>query len=128
MPGTVADTTPFLRRADLFVLSSRYEGFPNALLEAMALGIPVIATDCASGPKRIVRNDVDGLLVRSDDAPALANAMAALMDDEARRLRLAQHAADVTKRFEVRHIMGMWETVIDDILHSSTRNAGSAST
>ena len=128
MPGTVPDTTPFLRRADLFVLSSRYEGFPNALLEAMALGIPVIATDCASGPKRIVRNDVDGLLVRSDDAPALANAMAALMDDEARRLRLAQHAADVTKRFEVRHIMGMWETVIDDILHSSTRNAGSAST
>jgi glycosyltransferase involved in cell wall biosynthesis len=128
MPGTVPDTTPFLRRANLFVLSSRYEGFPNALLEAMALGIPVIAADCASGPKRIVSHDVDGLLVPSDDAAALAAAMAALMDDEPRRLRLGQHAVDVTKRFAVDHVMGIWETVIDNIMEGSTSNAGSAST
>jgi glycosyltransferase involved in cell wall biosynthesis len=122
MPGTVPDTTPFLRRADLFVLSSRYEGFPNALLEAMALGVPVIATDCASGPKRIVRHGVDGLLVRSDDATALADAMADLMDDEPRRLSMGELAVDVTKRFEVSRIMGIWETVIDDCLKRSTPN------
>jgi glycosyltransferase involved in cell wall biosynthesis len=128
MPGTVPDTTPFLRRADLYVLSSRYEGFPNALLEAMALGIPVIATDCASGPKRIVRHDVDGLLVRSDDAAALADAMAALMDDEPRRLRLGKHAVDVTKRFEVKRIMGVWESVIDDIVKRGPPNGPKVST
>lgn len=116
LPGTVADPTPALRAADLFVLSSRFEGFPNALLEAMALGLPVIATDCASGPGRIVRNDVDGLLVPSDDAPGLAAAMAALMDDEPRRLRLGKVATDVTRRFDVDRIMGIWEAVIDSLV------------
>jgi glycosyltransferase involved in cell wall biosynthesis len=124
MPGTVPDPTPALQRADLFVLSSRFEGFPNALLEAMALGLPVIATDCASGPGRIVRDDVDGLLVPSDNAPELAIAMAALMDDEPRRLRLGQRATDVNRRFEVDRIMAIWEGVIDDILGSDT-TAGS---
>lgn len=119
LPGTVADPTPVLRRADLFVLPSRVEGFPNALLEAMALGVPVVATDCG-GPRRIVRHDVDGLLVPSDDAAALADAMASLMDDEPRRLRLADSAVDVTKRFDVHTIMGTWETVIDDVLTRSS--------
>jgi glycosyltransferase involved in cell wall biosynthesis len=116
LPGTVADPTPVLRRADLFVLSSRFEGFPNALLEAMALGVPVVATDCAGG---IVRHDVDGLLVPRDDPSALADAMAVLMDDEPRRLRLSERAADVITRFEVHHVMGIWETVIDDVLKAS---------
>ena len=119
LPGTVANPTPVLRRADLFVLSSRVEGFPNALLEAMALGVPVVATECG-GPSRIVRHDVDGLLVPSDDATALADAMAALMDDEARRLRLADRAVDVMKRFDVHTIMGTWETVIEDVLTRSS--------
>jgi glycosyltransferase involved in cell wall biosynthesis len=125
-PGTVADPTPALRGADLFVLSSRFEGFPNALLEAMALGLPVIATDCASGPGRIVRDDVDGLLVPSEDATALAAAMAALMDDEPRRLRLASRAVDVNKRFEVGRIMGIWDSVIDDILVNRVSDGGRA--
>jgi glycosyltransferase involved in cell wall biosynthesis len=90
----------------------------------MALGLPVIATDCASGPGRIVRDDVDGLLVPSDNAPELAIAMAALMDDEPRRLRLGQRATDVNRRFEVDRIMAIWEGVIDDILGSDT-TAGS---
>jgi glycosyltransferase involved in cell wall biosynthesis len=119
LPGTVADPTPILRRADLFVLSSRYEGFPNALLEAMALGRAVIATDCASGPGRIVRDDVDGVVVPTGDRNALADAMAALMDDEPRRVRLGEHAVDVTERFEVRRIMERWETVIEDTLEHS---------
>jgi len=128
LPGTLADPTPVLRRADLFVLSSRFEGFPNALLEAMSLGLPVIATDCASCPRRIIRDDVDGLLVASDDVAALANAIGTLMDDEPRRLRLGRNAVDVTKRFEVHHIMGIWESVIDDILKPSASSARSAST
>jgi glycosyltransferase involved in cell wall biosynthesis len=127
LPGTVADPTPFLRRADLFVLSSRFEGFPNALLEAMAAGLPVIATECASGPKLIVRHGVDGLLVPSEDATALAHAMATLLDDEPRRLRMGKSATDVTKRFDVKRIMESWETVIDGIVTnglSSLRRRG----
>jgi glycosyltransferase involved in cell wall biosynthesis len=115
LPGTVGDPAPVLRRADLFVLSSRYEGFPNALLEAMALGLPVIATDCAA---RIVRDDVDGLLVRGDDATALATAMAALMADEPRRRRLGARAVEVVERFDIHQVMGSWETVIDHVVTS----------
>jgi len=128
LPGTVPDPTPILRRADLFVLSSRYEGFPNALLEAMSLGRPVIATECASGPGRIVRDDVDGLVVPSGDTTALAAAMAALMDDEPRRLRLGARAMDVTKRFEIQRIMGIWETVINDILSKNASHVRQVST
>lgn len=121
LPGTVPDPTPFLRRADLFVLSSRSEGFPNALLEAMALGVPVVATNCSSGPRLIVRDDVDGLLVPSDDVGALADAMAALMDDEPRRLRMGENAMAVNTRFEIDRVMQTWETVIDDILSGGAR-------
>jgi glycosyltransferase involved in cell wall biosynthesis len=94
----------------------------------MALGVPVIATDCASGPKRIVRHGVDGLLVRSDDATALADAMADLMDDEPRRLSMGELAVDVTKRFEVSRIMAMWETAIDDLLKRGTPRGQRTST
>jgi GalNAc-alpha-(1->4)-GalNAc-alpha-(1->3)-diNAcBac-PP-undecaprenol alpha-1,4-N-acetyl-D-galactosaminyltransferase len=127
MPGYVSDPASVLREADLFVLASRYEGFPNALLEAMAVGLPVISTDCPYGPSHIVRNDVDGLLVPIDDAEALATAMAALMDDEPRRRRLGRRATEVTERFAVDRIMAMWESLVyDSVAHrlSAGRRVG----
>jgi len=113
LPGTVADPTPTLRGGDMFVLSSRYEGFPNALLEAMAIGLPVIATG-SRGSSHIVRNDVDGVLVPVRDVAELATAMAALMDDEPRRQRLGRRAMEVTERFNVERIMATWESVVDE--------------
>jgi GalNAc-alpha-(1->4)-GalNAc-alpha-(1->3)-diNAcBac-PP-undecaprenol alpha-1,4-N-acetyl-D-galactosaminyltransferase len=110
--GRVAVPAAVLRGADLFVLSSRYEGFPNALLEAMAVGLPVIATDCPSGPAHIVRNGVDGILVPAEDVGALATAMADLMDDEARRTRLGERATSVTERFAIERIMENWESLV----------------
>jgi glycosyltransferase involved in cell wall biosynthesis len=114
-PGRVALPAPVLRRADLFVLSSRYEGFPNALLEAMAVGLPVIATDCPSGPAHIVRNGVDGILVPTEDVGALAAAIAALMDDEVRRKLLGDRATSVTRLFGVERIMETWESLLHQI-------------
>ena len=126
-PGTVSDPTSSLRGADVFVLASRYEGFPNALLEAMAAGLPVVAT-ASQGSSRIVRDDVDGLLVPIDDVPALAAAIAALMDDESRRLRLGRRAMEVTERFNVEQIMSEWESVIDGTLvHHAAPQRGSRS-
>jgi GalNAc-alpha-(1->4)-GalNAc-alpha-(1->3)-diNAcBac-PP-undecaprenol alpha-1,4-N-acetyl-D-galactosaminyltransferase len=125
LPGTVSDPTPTLRGADVFVLASRYEGFPNALLEAMAAGLPVVAT-ASRGSSRIVRDDVDGILVPIDDVPALAAAIAALMDDEPRRLRLGRRAMEVTERFNVEQIMSAWESVIDGTLaHHAAAARGS---
>lgn len=74
-PGFVANPYAYLGRATLFVLSSRWEGSPNALTEAMALGIPVVATDCPSGPREILQDGHAGKLVPVGDINHLAEAM-----------------------------------------------------
>jgi glycosyltransferase involved in cell wall biosynthesis len=112
MPGHVAGAAAVLRRADLFVLSSRYEGFPNALLDAMTCGLPVIATDCPSGPRRIVRHAVDGLLVERDNVQALSAAMRRLMDQPEERRRLASRAVDVVQRFSTTRVMAHWDALL----------------
>jgi len=113
MPGWVRPIWPEYRHADMFILPSRYEGFPSALLEAMAVGVAVIAVDCESGPREIIRHDQNGWLV-PEDPEALAAAMRKLMIDDTNRQRLGASARDVTDRFGWDAMVDAYERVLSE--------------
>lgn len=112
LPGALRDPFPALKYAGLFVLPSRYEGFGNALVEAMACGLPVVAADCDSGPREIIRPGIDGLLVPPEDASALAAAMAGVMADAERRAQLGAAARQASRRFDLEPVIKHWQDLL----------------
>jgi len=112
--GWVPNPHRYLARADLFVLSSDWEGLPNTLIEALACGVPVISTDCPSGPREILQDGACGRLVRRGDRAGLAGAMQALLDDpqEAQRLRECGQAR--AWDFDISRQIPLYETLIQE--------------
>jgi GalNAc-alpha-(1->4)-GalNAc-alpha-(1->3)-diNAcBac-PP-undecaprenol alpha-1,4-N-acetyl-D-galactosaminyltransferase len=113
--GELQDPFPILRSADLFVFSSRFEAFGMALAEAMACGLPVVSFDCPEGPRDMIRDGIDGVLVPPEDVPALAAALNRLMNDAQERNRLAMRAREITTRYTRENIMARWQQLFDDI-------------
>jgi GalNAc-alpha-(1->4)-GalNAc-alpha-(1->3)-diNAcBac-PP-undecaprenol alpha-1,4-N-acetyl-D-galactosaminyltransferase len=109
MPGLVSNPFPILKQCDLFVLSSRYEGFGNVIIEAMACGLPVISTDCPSGPGEIITSGDNGILVPNQEKDSLAKAMADLMSNPERRQEISANAYLALSKFEIDVIVNQWE-------------------
>jgi len=99
LPGFVANPLPYMKKAALFVLSSAWEGFGNVLVEALATGVPVVATDCPSGPSEILEDGRFGQLVPVGDVPALTTAMRETLDAPLDRETLIRAA----RRFGANH-------------------------
>jgi glycosyltransferase involved in cell wall biosynthesis len=96
LPGFAADAVDYMAQAALFVLSSAWEGFGMVLVEAMAVGTPVVSTDCPSGPREILLDGELGRLVPVSDPWALARAMLETLDAPPNPERLRRRAADFT--------------------------------
>lgn len=112
--GQLNNPTDLLQQATLFVFPSRFEGFPNALAEAMAMGLPVVASDC-SGNRDLVRAGIDGEIFPVNDVERLALALTYLLQNETIRSRYAQAAKEVVERFSLERNMTSWNQVINDV-------------
>ena len=106
--GRVRNPFSIMSRCDLFVLSSRYEGFPNALLEAMACGLPVVSFDCPTGPRQLIHHEINGLLVPPEDKYELEKALRSLMEKKSLREKMGKQAAKVSKLYAPDKIMKEW--------------------
>lgn len=118
--GRSEDVPNTIKTASLFVLSSDHEGLPNALMEAMALRLPVISTDCGGGGARaLIEDGEDGLIVPCGDVDALASAIReTLADPEVAKAR-GEKAGKKAAGFSAEHIVALWETYIRDIVDES---------
>lgn len=118
VPGIAGNVGEWYARADLYVMSSRSEGFPSALAEALAHGLPAVSFDCDTGPRDIIRNGVDGLLVPAGDSLGLRNALGRVMEDSNLRGQLAARAVDARERFSIEKIASMWESLFKDLINA----------
>ena len=112
LPGVTETPGDWLDAGDIFVLSSRYEGFPNVLVEALASGFAAIAFDCPWGPSSILTHEVNGILVPPEDVNMLAEAMKSLLTYKERQDALSKAAPGSVSRFSLPSALRQWDAVI----------------
>jgi glycosyltransferase involved in cell wall biosynthesis len=115
LAGRVGNVGDWYQTADLYVMSSRFEGFGNTLAEALAYGVPAVSFDCDTGPRDIIRHQVDGLLVPNGDVAALAESLNQLMRDENWRQVMGAQALEARERFSMEKITRLWEALLTEL-------------
>ena len=113
-PGSVGNISEWYERADLFVLSSIVEGFPNVLLEALTYGLPCISFDCDTGPRDIIQDGFNGILVDPNEKElGLSNAIDKIIVDQELRLNLAKNSILLRKKYSISNIIQKWNNILD---------------
>ena len=116
LPGLSPVPRGWTQGSGIFALTSHFEGFPNALGEAMAAGLSVVAFDCAYGPRDMISNGVDGLLVPADDVDAFTASLEKLVADTNLRERLGTAARARIVEFDPSRIVAMWSNMVETIV------------
>ena len=113
--GATEDIKHEYLSSSLFVFSSRFEGFGMVLIEAMACGLPVVSFDCPCGPKDIVSDEEDGVLVENGNISELADHMISLMEDDERRKRMSKNALKNVQRYKIEQIAKQWKLLFEGL-------------
>ena len=108
MPGFVGNAGDWYRIADLFSLTSAYEGFPNSVVEALAHGVPVVSYDCDTGPREMIEDGVNGLLVTPNSVEDLQDSLMLLMGDDDKRFTAGESAKKIIEKLDISKICEQW--------------------
>jgi GalNAc-alpha-(1->4)-GalNAc-alpha-(1->3)-diNAcBac-PP-undecaprenol alpha-1,4-N-acetyl-D-galactosaminyltransferase len=114
--GFVSSVLEDIADASLYVLTSRHEGMPNSLIEAMAMGIPCISTDCPSGgPAELIQTGENGILIPVGDEEALVSAMRQILSDRIFARKLGENAMKIRERLNIERIVDQWQALIEQV-------------
>ncbi len=119
--GNQKEIFKWYSKASIFVLSSNQEGFPNALLEAMACGTAAISYDCPYGPSEIIHDGINGLLIENQNINKLANAIQRLIDDTALKDKLSQNALKIKEKYDIDTIASLWEKTFKKVRNDTIK-------
>ena len=110
--GLIEDMEYYYKRSSIFILSSRSEGFPGALCEAMGYGCASIAFDCPTGPKEIIKNGENGILIEPNNIQLLTKEIEVLINNETTRKRIGTNALNISKNLEINNISQEWKKIM----------------
>jgi len=113
--GRTSELFQRMAESSLYVMTSRREGLPMVLLEAMGVGLPVIAYDCPTGPRDVITDGVDGYVVPNGRTRLMAEALGRVMDDDDRRRRFGEAALEKAERYKLEAITGRWEALFEEL-------------
>jgi glycosyltransferase involved in cell wall biosynthesis len=122
LPGKTDSPWEEMAGAEIFALSSRFEGLPMALMEAMGLGVAAIAFDCRSGPRELMRSGSDGILVPAGDVDAMVQGLRQLVSDDVLRAELGGKAAhSIRSRYSLRVVLMLWDALFEQVRDARRR-------
>lgn len=121
--GNVDNIENILKEKKCFILSSKYEGMPNALMEAMAVGVPCISTDCpCGGPRELIKNNINGLLVKSNDKNELVSAMYKIIENDKMCKKIAMSAKKNMNNYSCDKIVSKWFEFMKEVYKNEKNN------
>lgn len=116
--GRIKDVHHMYNTSKIFAFSSLYEGFPNALIEAMHYGLPCVATDCPTGPSELIENNINGYLTPLNDEKILAEKLRLLMHDDKKRALFGTRAIETVEKYEIDMVIKEWRLLIETCINT----------